>query len=257
MLNEQTDKQFCSKNKRFASIGFTLAEILVTLTIIGVVASLTIPDLILSVQESQYIVAWKKSFSSLSQATLTMKEDNRGSLVNLFANNGYTNDFSLALATIYTKYLNASKICDMWWGTRIVGNCWHQSGGWKDLAGTLQDNAGFSTAGLILSDGSLIRIHGYANNCATMNYNVEDCGLMMIDTNGFKGPNMIGKDIYGTHITKHGLLPWGVPPGAGNGVLVGTTGDSFYRRSNCSPTDIPPNGGTVRGWTCSSLNLLK
>ena len=51
--------------KRF---GFTLAEVLITLGIIGVVAAMTMPTLMNSTQGAQYKAAYKKALSALSQA---------------------------------------------------------------------------------------------------------------------------------------------------------------------------------------------
>ena len=81
------------KNKR----GFTLAEVLVTLAVIGVVAALTIPTLIGSTQEKQAKTSIKKTLSVLNQAlTMSIAEDGNGAnsvetanatlLKNLFAN---------------------------------------------------------------------------------------------------------------------------------------------------------------------------
>ena len=48
--------------------GFTLAEVLITLGIIGVVAAMTMPSLMSSTQGAQYKAAYKKALSALSQA---------------------------------------------------------------------------------------------------------------------------------------------------------------------------------------------
>ena len=50
--------------------GFTLAEVLITLGIIGVVAAMTMPTLINSTQGAQYRTAFKKSLTVLSQAVV-------------------------------------------------------------------------------------------------------------------------------------------------------------------------------------------
>ncbi len=66
--------------------GFTLAEVLITLGIIGVVAAMTIPTLISNTNGAQFKTAYKKSLSVLNQAVLlnvaledtdfaTLKED--------------------------------------------------------------------------------------------------------------------------------------------------------------------------------------
>ncbi len=48
--------------------GFTLAEILITLTIIGFIASVTLPSLTVSTNERQTIAAFRKAFNSLTNA---------------------------------------------------------------------------------------------------------------------------------------------------------------------------------------------
>lgn len=48
--------------------GFTLAEVLITLAILGVVAALTIPGLIANTQGRQYSVGYKKAVSTFGQA---------------------------------------------------------------------------------------------------------------------------------------------------------------------------------------------
>lgn len=49
-------------------LGFTLAEVLITLGIIGVVAAMTIPTLIANINGSKYRNQFKKAVSTLSQA---------------------------------------------------------------------------------------------------------------------------------------------------------------------------------------------
>jgi prepilin-type N-terminal cleavage/methylation domain-containing protein len=48
--------------------GFTLAEVLVTLTIIGVIAALTIPALLQGTNQAEYKTALKKAVATLNQA---------------------------------------------------------------------------------------------------------------------------------------------------------------------------------------------
>ncbi len=58
-------------SKRFGSkSGFTLAEVLITLGIIGVVAAMTIPTLIANTNSSKFSSQYKKTLSSLNQAAL-------------------------------------------------------------------------------------------------------------------------------------------------------------------------------------------
>lgn len=50
--------------------GFTLAEVLITLGIIGVVAAMTIPTLISNTNGAQFKTAYKKALSTLNQAAI-------------------------------------------------------------------------------------------------------------------------------------------------------------------------------------------
>ena len=50
--------------------GFTLAEVLITLGIIGVVAAMTMPSLIQDKQNTERVSQLKKVYSTLSQAYL-------------------------------------------------------------------------------------------------------------------------------------------------------------------------------------------
>lgn len=62
--------------------GFTLAEVLITLGIIGVVAAMTMPTLINNINNKQNIAALKKAYSLISQAGVDVIREN-GSLANL------------------------------------------------------------------------------------------------------------------------------------------------------------------------------
>src|SRR5574344_352750 len=53
--------------KRF---GFTLAEVLITLGIIGVVAAMTMPTLMNATNGAQFKTAYKKALSEISQAVV-------------------------------------------------------------------------------------------------------------------------------------------------------------------------------------------
>lgn len=55
---------------------FTLAETLVTIGVIGIVAAMTLPTVINKIQNKQYKVAYKKAYSALNQAFLRMQANN-------------------------------------------------------------------------------------------------------------------------------------------------------------------------------------
>ena len=55
--------------------GFMLAEVLITLGIIGVVAAITIPSLISNIRDKHNIVHWHKMYSQLNQAFMQTLDD--------------------------------------------------------------------------------------------------------------------------------------------------------------------------------------
>ena len=64
-------------NKRFKQFNaFTLAEVLITLGIIGIVAAMTMPTLIQNYKKQEYGAKLKKFNSVMEQAILSSKQDN-------------------------------------------------------------------------------------------------------------------------------------------------------------------------------------
>ena len=63
------------RNDMMKKVAFTLAEVLITLGIIGVVAAMTLPALITNYKEKQTVSQLKKFYSTLSQAWLMMENE--------------------------------------------------------------------------------------------------------------------------------------------------------------------------------------
>ena len=173
---------------------FTLAEVLVTLAIIGVLAAVVIPGLLNSYQEKQFKIQAKKKFTELSQITLKLQAENNGTLVGLFVDPANDN-------TVRDKYLQhmrgIKKTCNAGGSTE----CWHSE--WKWLNGnSFTDSLGY-TSRAVLNDGTLLAFDYIDSNCLP-----HRCAYIIIDVNGFKGPNTVGKDIFFMSIVRErGLVP--------------------------------------------------
>jgi prepilin-type N-terminal cleavage/methylation domain-containing protein len=191
---------------------FTLAEVLITLLIIGVVASLVIPAIIQDTQDAELKAAWKKAYADVAQATKLIIIDNGVGFKNL----GITNN---ALRDLYLQHLNYTKKCNQ---TALV-NCWDN--GITVVSGdSMSDNSG-----AILTNGAYI-IFDYDSNACTSNINIQfatgvinACGGIDVDVNGNKGPNKVGKDIFGLYILENSVLPYGTQ-GDGQENTCSTTG---------------------------------
>lgn len=207
---------------------FTLAEVLVTLGIIGVVAALTIPTLMNNIQDYQLKQAWKKEYSVMAQVVARMAQDNGGSIKGLFTSNDTMRDS-------FKPYLNVAKTCN---NLASFGSCW--ASGFTALNGlSAAVTVGWrNTSGFILNDGASIIFEsadgGWVNCDGAIAPQLSICGYAPVDVNGpSKGPNVIGRDIFDFWVLENKILPEGC---AQDG------------RSTCSPAG--------NGSTCSATYLL-
>lgn len=165
---------------------FTLAETLITLAIIGVVAAITIPVLFNDYQSSAYKQSWRKAYSVFSQAYIQLLSENN---LNWTSSVNMKNDF--------LPYFKVLKDCDV-----SGSNCWHPTGTIKTLPladGTQYTMGNWSgSPGLVTLDGMKII---FFDEAATQ-------GWIMIDVNGDKGPNIEGRDVFGLRFKNNKTLPF-------------------------------------------------
>jgi len=185
---------------------FTLAEVLMTLLIIGIVASLTIPALINDTQDAELNTALKKVYAELSAATKQIIFDNGGTFKGILSSD---ND-NIGLRNVYAAHLSYIKSCD---DARSEG-CWHplntNGGIWKNLGGFPTD--GYTIhSGFILNNGIFVNLVSINKACSNSSYYTKPaiCAWIIVDVNGFKKPNITGKDIFYFYILTDRLAPWG------------------------------------------------
>lgn len=178
---------------------FTLAEVLITLGIIGVVAAMTLPTLIQNHQKQVYATQLKKSINVFENMLNKMKADEgvteldqlelfskgvcHGWDCDGFDGSNYA-DFSAIQETI-AKYLKTAKICK-------VGEC---TATYKAETFKTKDNKTLSCQnsenmsewlGFYSTDGAIYYVTSYSFNDL----------YIIIDVNGEKGPNMYGRDVF-------------------------------------------------------------
>lgn len=220
--NSKCKRKSIKFNKNiFLRFAFTLAEVLITLGIIGVVASMTIPVLMKNVQDKQNKEAFKKIYADLSAATLMIKQENGGTLTGAFYGHleGHLDhgDFEAQ----YAKYLKVLKGGQHYSGSCSYANngeCWAANTYWLNgsAVNTWPENRLITiSTGLLLTNGTYVVFPAwyYFPECDHFYYGatVSFCALMYVDVNGNKKPNTYGKDIYKLAITSEGLLPYGIP----------------------------------------------
>lgn len=194
------------KNIKQTKKGFTLAEVLITLGIIGIVAEMTIPTLMQNFQTQTTVTSLKKAYSVLSSAyTLAVQENGTPDNWDLVAINDPTG--SKNIMSSLAPHLKIIKNC----GTDA--GCFPPSVNYKFLHGGvwgILDNEPYR-AKAMLADGSLIAINSFGSCAPTGMDSVLQtlCGVIYVDINGLKGPNTWGYDLFPFYIAKDGIVPYG------------------------------------------------
>lgn len=168
--------------KRF---GFTLAEVLITLGIIGVVAAMTMPTLMNQTNGAQYKAAYKKALSAISQAiTLNVALDDKSFADATVAGAAGVNTTADSVAYLLSQRMNVVKV-DKGFGYPSL-----------TTANGVSDDTSNNTT-LFFNDGSAFQFNpANAKSCtedSAKEYgdtNHNNCSGF-IDVNSIKGPNKI------------------------------------------------------------------
>ena len=219
----------CFENiRRFA---FTLAEVLITLGIIGIVAAMTMPVLIANHREKETVARLKKAYSTLSNAYIGVL-DEYGPPTNWDVESWDD------VAVMFSKYIRNVRVC-----TNSEGGCFkHIDSGWIDLQNN-KVNGISGMSSLVMSDGIVIGIDQQvgikeALTCKSLNY----CFHFTVDINGDKLPNRWGEDTFNFHVTENKIVPRGA---------AGTHG----RQRMCDPDATTSSAGWWNGSGCGAWVL--
>ena len=187
---------------------FTLAEVLITLGIIGVVAALTMPAVITSYQKKKTVEQLKKVYATLEQAFKLSEAENG------FSNEWVSDGSSVSeqvmtqyFDTYWRPYLKILKTC------KSISDCGYEHSQFydtsgKDAAASIVNPKTRTT--VILNDGTFLSF-------VPMNWNSDGTPFMSkiqqirVDLDGPKGPDRYGHDvfIFVIDLDKHFIKPFG------------------------------------------------
>lgn len=204
---------FATHYTPFARKAFTLAEVLITLGIIGIIAEITIPDLYNNMKEQQTVGMLKKEYSVISQAyTMAVQENGTPDTWGLVADigSGTTTGGGDIVVNKLSPYLKMLKICGSSPGCFNPGVTTLYLKG----SGGLAFDSEQWWSKFQLADGSVWAVQVLFPSCTPPSPGNNPalssvCAQMEVDINGLKAPNTWGKDTFGFYMTKAGIIPKG------------------------------------------------
>lgn len=196
--------------------GFTLAEVLITLGIIGVVSAMTIPALINNVRAVKLRSQFNKAYSEVQQAFKLMADNESVAPSDYYRTASFYKHF--------IKYFKSGFDCGTN-GTNMNSNlpCYSRNlPPYKTLHGGSTNGQSFDDGQIGLMDGSLLLMENISNRL-----------WISIDINGYNNPpNQWGIDLFTFEVTDDGLIPMG------NAKSSYKDADKF-----CDPTKSVSNNG--------------
>ena len=190
--------------------GFTLAEVLITLGIIGVVAAMTIPVLQDRVQEKVLLSKLKVSYNILSNAYKMAMEENGGDASGWDIGQKSSKDGASKLYNKFAPHIKQLQSCDTAKGQKCFAENYYDLFGTKPVSN--DENIDFrDTWGKgILLNGVSIAFYSSGNRCLAYDsfLGYSECGTVIVDLNGQTMPNRFGIDVFEFVITaEKGIQP--------------------------------------------------
>ena len=217
---------------------FTMAEVLVTIGIIGVVAAMTLNSLITTYQKQQTVAQLKKVYTTIEQAIKLSEVDNEA--IKFW-------NFEQSASDFYNQYIfpymqKVGKL-NVRTGERIA---YYRPNGLRETGFNPANSS--EVQAYSLPDGTTFFVRSLDNVGLTRK-------LVFIDLNGSRKPNTFGKDVFLYTISKdYGLVPYGY-----KGTSDVTTYDEFDRNLVINATRYGckkvPNSD-VNGAYCSALIMI-
>ncbi|MDR1167435.1 MAG: type II secretion system GspH family protein [Heliobacteriaceae bacterium] len=229
--------------------GFTLAEVLITLSVIGVVAALTMPSLIGNYKKQVYVTQLKKAVNVWDNGIKLMLAIEGSDYLNntefaqVIVNSGKT----AYNATTVSGLSNATEILKKYFNIiKMEGTASPIT--FKGLDGTDATYGNYDFEKIYLSDGSVYYVSLKDFNDTVISEKLNN-GSILIDVNGDKGPNQMGRDIFQFFVYRTGTLV------AGGSIRAKEIWNwDFWKTgtSGCGTEGSEKITTGVKGWYCAA-----
>ena len=201
-------------------IAFTLAEVLITLGIIGVVAAMTLPSVITKYQDKVLINKTKKAFAQFQNVLSLASVDNGTPGDNSLT---FPKDVSSTTVTKnLAKYYKGAQVClspSQKGCSKYYYNILYGIPQYNNSGETVQDESAYGYK-LVTIDEAIFTISSNCTGCEntrytgiitnsageivynpdgtpkTYDYYSSICANVQVDVNGAKGPNQYGRDVF-------------------------------------------------------------
>lgn len=211
---------------------FTLAEVLITLGIIGVVAAMTLPSLVNRIHNKDLEARFKRAYSILSQALLLMKSEE-----NVEINKDTYPSGSLFIQDFYKYFIKYSK-------------CNNKQCGLISMASKIKPKTYNSAVNMYLGFMDDVAFIAASDMDVFINAMPDTYGfLLTVDVNSLnKRPNKAGHDIFVFQIMDSKLVPLGAP-----GTYFRNDDDHVGIDGNLNPDKYcnMTSQSSYNGFTCS------
>lgn len=195
--------------------GFTLAEVLITLGIIGIVAAMTLPTLVANHRKKVLQTQFSKAYSDLNNANLLFKAEENITVTEYAKNStSGTDNYAYYSTAVLKKFMSYFKGAAA--GNRIMSGTddddatsapnWEDELGYtpKSLSGTTIKTGNPCDESVPMQEVSgriYVMDNLLAGKYADLNYGPKIC----VDINGKKGPNIYGYDWF-VFVFKDGVV---------------------------------------------------
>ena len=192
--------------------GFTLAEVLITLGIIGVVAAITLPAVINEARNKELEVQFKKVYSELNQIAMLFKNEKGISMSEWVNENdvfGSSQGNASKFVPLIMQYYNGNRKFDdvVFSSTDDEGNARSIKYDIFTMNGTKLRIGPCDDSGFYYDVGG--RIFSFVGDGVASG---DDGPVVCVDINGIKKPNKYGYDLHIFYFTTDGyVLPMGQP----------------------------------------------
>ncbi len=192
------------KRFKIQDTAFTLAETLIVMGIIGVVAALTIPNLNSSTNNMEKVAKVKKIYAELNEA------QNRatavyGPIETWFVNDSTEKECHKRYFDRITEFIKTTKICPEDDGDSCIGGNEAKFLNGDGLA-VFNEYSAILAGGSSFGEGS-----SFDKSCraAWINGSSKGCAMLTVDIDGpNKGKNTLGIDLFEFSITGEGIIPY-------------------------------------------------